>query len=53
MYVGCLCTAVYSTSNGSRETRKPEMALSFYVYMHLVVKVYTCMSYLRNVICVK
>ena len=43
---------VHSTSNDSGETRKPEMALSFYVYVHLVFKVYTCMSYLRNVVCV-
>ena len=53
IYVRCLCTAVHSTSNGSGETRKPEMVLSFYVYVHLVFKVYTCMSYLRNVMCVK
>ena len=51
--VRCLFSAVHSTSNSSGETRKPEMVLSFYVYVHLVFKVYTCMSYLRNVMCVK
>ena len=53
IYMSGVFAVVHSTSNRSRETRKPEMVLSFYVYVHLVFKVYTCMSYLRNVMCVK
>ena len=54
VYMSSVFVLFFIKSNGSGETNKPEIALTFYVYVHLIFKAYTCMSYLvRNVICVK